>query len=212
MVALEPPGISRVGTVLALSLVVLWQLGIGQARPGSASCPAGEVGLCLALVAWWRGAGRAQSLALWGVGLLCASAVSGVAPFWPFAIGCPAWMLVRMLSRTRGVVTFLALAAGLVSGIRCGAKLLLLAYPGLLRAPGRPYWPGEQAHPGGGFPLTLSGATLPGSLWAELAPNGLFLLLFAALLGALSGPSRKAAERGLSETSKGGRSPYPGEE
>lgn len=174
MVALDRPRISRVGAVLALSLVVLWQLGIGQARPGSASCPAGEAGLCLALVVWWCGAGRAQALAFWGVGLFCASVVSGVAPFWAFAIGCPAWLLVRVMARTRGVAAFLALAAGLVSGIRCGAKLLLLTYPG------------------GGVPLTLSGAALSSSLWAELAPNCLFLLLFAALLGALTGPARPA--------------------
>lgn len=174
MVALEPPRIRRVAIMLALSLMVLWQLGIGQARPGSGSCPAGEAGLCLALVVWWCGAGTAQALALWGVGLFCASAVSGVAPFWPFAIGCPAWLLVRAMARTRSVAAFLALAAGLVSGIRCGAKLLLLAYPG------------------GVFPLTLSGATLSSSLWAELAPNCLFLLLFAALLGALTGPARQA--------------------
>lgn len=167
---------ARGGALLGLALVVLWQLGIGQARPGSASCPAGEAGLCLALVAWWCGANLVEALAMWGVGLLCATAVTGVAPIWLFAVGCPAWLLVRALAGSRGLGTFLILAAGLVSGIRCGAKLLFLSMPGA------------------GFPLTLSAATIPESLWAELAPNILFLLVFAGLMGAARRPVEESSQ------------------
>jgi len=162
--------------MLALALVLLWQLGVGQARPGSSGSPAGEPGLCLALVAWWCGAGRGQALGLWTVALVGASAVTGIGPLWSFLLGCPAWLLVRALTRRRDLTGFLVLAAGLVSGIRYGAKLLFLSVP----VPD--------------FPLTLSGPTLPQSLWAELAPNVVFLVVFAALMGAAPGLARESLD------------------
>ena len=158
-------GPEKYRVVLALALFALWQIWIGIARPGSTVAPAGEVGLCLALVAWWSGASAGQGLALWGICLLMASVISGIPPLWSFLVGWPAWMLVRALAGRQRLATFIVLAVGLISVSRCGAKLLLLAVPHL------------------SSPLTLSGPTLPGSLWAEAAPNLLWLAIFAAFMG-----------------------------
>ena len=172
------PPRARAAIVPALVVVALVQLWAGAARPGTIASPAGEGGLCLALVVWWSGGGATLALALWALTLLSWSAVSGVAPVWPFLVGWPAWLAVRALvgtARSRPVALLL-LAACLVSILRCGGKLLLLSWPEL------------------GSPLTLSGAGLLGSFWAELSPNLVWLWAFWLLLrsrseGSQDGPS-----------------------
>jgi hypothetical protein len=149
--------------ILGLALVLLWQLWIGSVRPGSTGSPAGDAGLCLALTCWWAGGSAAQGLVVWILSLLGITALSGVSPLWGFLLGWPAWLLVRTLARGQKFPVFLGLAVGLVSLFRCGGKLLLAA--------------------GFASPLTLSGPTLPASLWAEMAPNLLFLVIFAWLTG-----------------------------
>jgi hypothetical protein len=162
-VALTPR--ARGGASLALAFVFLLALWSGMARPGSVTAPAGDAGLCLALTAWRAGAGTALSFLLWSAGLVLSAACSGVAPIWPALAGWPAWLLLKALAGGRGFPAFLGLAVALLTLCRCAGKLLLLALPG------------------GPSPLTLSGASLWGSLLAEALPNLLCLLLFAALLG-----------------------------
>jgi hypothetical protein len=158
--------LSRAALLPALALILVWQVWIGGGRPHSLSAPAGEVGLCLALMVWRLGGGAELALALWGFTLLSFSAVGGVAPIWLFLVGWPAWVMVRALAP--GVrdnpLTFVLLAAGLLSVVRCGGKLLLLAWPEL------------------GSPLTLSGPGLLASLLSEAVPNIAWLWAFWLLL------------------------------
>lgn len=153
------------GAILGLAGLWLWLLAVGAERPGSLGSPAGDGALCLALLAWWCGAAAGPAAVLWSLDLLGSTALTGLSPCWPFLLALPAWLAVRALGGRRGRLAYLLLAAGLTSCFRFAGKLLLLA-----AAPGTA--------------LTLSGATLAGSFWAELAPNLMFCLLFALLLGA----------------------------
>lgn len=159
------------GSILALAGVWLWSLAVGAARPDSLSAPAGEAGLCLALVAWWCGATREGAATIWSLCLVGSTLLTGVPPWWPFLLGLPAWLLVRALGEGKERLTYLILAACLLSLVRFAGKLLYLSF--LPHAP-----------------LTLSGGSLAGSFWAELAPNALFCALFALLLGA---PERRGS-------------------
>ncbi len=162
------------GAILALAALWLWILGVGAERPGSLAAPAGDGALCLALLVWWCGAGSAAAVVVWSLGLAGGAVVSGLPPCWPFLLGLPAWLAVRGLGRGRGLAAYVVLAAGLTSLFRFAGKLLLL----LLEPSSR---------------VTLSGSSLSGSFWAELAPNLLFCLVFAVLLGAPALRPRGAA-------------------
>jgi hypothetical protein len=186
----------QLGAILGLAAASMWQFGVGIGRPGSVGGPAGDAGLCLALMAWRAGSGVTRCLLLWMVYLLAGAALTGTAPVWAFLIGCPAWVLSRMFAPA-GAGAFLLSTGCLVSLSRCGGKLLLLTSP--------------QA----GCELTLSGPDLPASLWAEMAPNLLWLAAFALLLGAWGRRTAtptfgKLGQAG--QTLAGGRSPFLGGE
>ena len=163
----------RVG--LCLSLACLWQWWRGWARLGSLSGPAGDAGLCLALVMCRIGLPARYGLGIWCLTLLGGSLLTGVAPILSFLIGWPAWLAVRALgyhshsSERLSGAAFLVYSSVLVTVCRCTGKLLLMSLTGV---------PSE---------LTISGTTIAGSLLAEAWPNLLFTLLFRSAMGSAQG-------------------------
>ncbi len=158
-------------TILSLALAFLWQWWRGWARLGSLSGPAGDVGLCLALMLYRLGLPARYGLGVWALTLVSGSLLSGVAPVWSFLIGWPAWLAVQALgsqsdsSERLSGPAFLVYSSVLITISRCTGKLLMMSFSGVPVS------------------LTISGTTLAGSLLAEAWPNILFLLLFRSLLG-----------------------------
>lgn len=146
--------------VVACCAILGWHLWLGQARPGAVASPAGDPGLCLALVLCWRGAAPSWCAALWAMALLLGSAFSGALPIWGALIGWPAWYLARAFWSGRGRWSFVVVTVALVSFFRCAGKLFLLSF--------------------GIAPLTFSGFTLPGSFVSELVANLAFVTLSMA--------------------------------
>lgn len=156
----------RVVLAASFALVVLWQILLGLPRPGTVLAPAGDAGLCLAIVGSWSGMKPRAALFVWVGTLVVGGAINGVSPLELFLIGWPAWLFRGWLKIGQSTTAWLLYAAVVVSFWRLAGKLLLSSL-------------------GGWGMLTISGANLTQSLWAELIPNlvcftGLTLLLKSA--------------------------------
>lgn len=149
--------------VASFALVVLWQILVGVPRPGTVLAPAGDAGLCLAIVGSWFGMNPRAALFLWVGTLVVGGAIDGVSPLELFLIGWPAWLVRGWLKVGRSTTALLLYAAVVISLWRLAGKLLLSSF-------------------GGWGMLTISGASLTQSLWAELIPNLVYLTGFTLLL------------------------------
>lgn len=160
-------------TTLSLVLALAWSLWIGLARPLAVIGPAGDASICLAL-ALRASLGWPAALVGWAVVSLWSSVVGGVAWFWILLGGWPAWLLSQP-PRGKSVtahLSYLATAAGLITLTR---TLLKLGCGRFLQGEGL---------------LTLSGAGLIPSFWAELLCNLGLLCALSLIASACAGERR----------------------